>query len=148
MSIALDGFEVLRQMGKHREVFAAARADVDRQARAFIVKCLKAKSTDISALLEICEALGEEQIGLVLESLKDADVKSIVTRLDKHHPDLKGGSAAWRRQHLNALADGSSDPSAPPIKAKKAASKTTKSEPARLKSEVMDNYRTSGKKGR
>src|ERR1700754_2938267 len=100
MSIALDGFEVFRQLGKHAEVFAPIRADVDKQAKALIVKCLKAKSVGLDALRHIRKALGEDQFGLILEGLKDSEAKSILTRIDKHHPELKVGSAAWRRQHL------------------------------------------------
>ena len=36
---------------------------------------------------------------------------------------MKGGAIGWRRQHLNALADGSSKPHAPPTKPKKLVAK-------------------------
>jgi hypothetical protein len=52
----------------------------------------------------------------------------------------------WRRQHLNALADGSSEPLAPPAKVKKAVAKKTKTEPSRLQSDVVDIFRGAGKK--
>ena len=146
MSIALDGFEVFRQVGKHAEVFAPIRADVDKQARALVIKCLKAKSVGLEAFREIRKALGQEQFGLVLEGLKDTEVKSVLTRLDKHHPNMKEGNTGWRRQHLNALADGSSKPHAPPVKAKKATGGKAKAEPPRLRSEVIDVYREGGKK--
>jgi hypothetical protein len=55
---------------------------------------LKAKSVGLDGLREIRRALGENQFGLVVEGLKDAEVKSVVTRLDKHHPDLKNSSTA------------------------------------------------------
>ena len=148
MSIALDGFEVFRQLGKHADTFASIRTDVDKQARALVVKCLKAKSVDLDSLQDIRKALGEDQFGLVVEGLKDAEVKSVVTRLDKHHPDLKNGSTAWRREHLSSLASGSASPHPPPVKVKKGAAKKAKAEPARLTSDVVDVYRESGKKGR
>ena len=145
MSIALDGFEVFRQVGKHTDVFASIRADVDKQARALVGKCLKAKSTDLDGLRDIRKALGQEQFGLLLEGLKDTEVKSVLGRLDKHHPELKQGSTSWRRQHLVALADGSSTPHAPPAKVKKATAKK-KAEPLRLHSEAIDAYRAGGKR--
>lgn len=148
MPIALDGFDVLRQIGKHPDAFALARADVDKQARALVTKCLKAKSIGYDGVREIHKAIGKEQFGLLVEGLKDAEVKSILTKLDKHRPELKNGTAAWRREHLTALADGSSDPSPPPVKAKKATAKKAKATPTRLHSEVMDVYREGGKKGR
>src|SRR5215469_3518438 len=146
MSIALDGFEVFRQVGKHAEIFAAIRADVDQQARSLVAKCLKARSFGVGAFRDIRKALGQEQFGLALEGLKETELKSLLTRLDKHHPGMKGGAIGWRRQHLNALADGSSKPHAPPTKAKKASGKKTRDEPARLRSEVVDVCREGGKK--
>jgi hypothetical protein len=150
MSIALDGFEVLRRIGKHADVFAAVRADVDKAARALVTKCLKAKSVGLEGLREIRGALGDEPFVLLVEGLKDTEVKSVLTRIDKHFADLKEGSAAARRGHLIALAAGQAEPSPPPAKAakKKAAKKTTKAaaEPARLQSEVMDLFRQGGKK--
>ena len=140
MSIALDGFEVFLQLGKHAEVFAPIRADVDKQARALVAKCLKAKVVGLDALHDIRKALGKEQFELLVEGLKDTEVKSVLTRIDKHHPEIKGGTAAWRRQHLGALANGMSMPHAPPTKAKKSANKK-KPEPPRLQSEVVDVYR-------
>jgi hypothetical protein len=147
MSIALDGFEVLRRLGNQPDVFAAVRSEVDKAARALVVKCLKTKSVGCDALHDIHKALGTEQFELVLDGLKDAEVKSILTRLDKHHPDLKQGAPTWRRQHLKALAEGSSNPSPPPVKAAKkaATSKKAKAEPARQQSEVLDLYREGGK---
>jgi hypothetical protein len=147
MSIALDGFEVFRQVGKHAGVFAPIRADVDKQARALVVKCLKAKVVGLDAIRDVRAALGKEQFGLLLEGLKDTEVKSVLTRIDKHHPELKGGSAAWRRQHLGALADGSSTPHPLPVKVKKAPAKKSKA-PARLQSEAIDVYREGRKKER
>jgi hypothetical protein len=146
MSIALDGFEVFRQIGKHANVFATIRADVDKQARALVVKCLKAKSVGLDALRDIRNAVGDDLFGLVVDGLKDAEVKTLLTRLDKHHPDLKQSDPNWQRHQLNALANGSSSPHAPPVKAKKATGKKAKAEPARLRSEVIDVYREGGNK--
>jgi len=148
MPIVLDGFEVFQQVGKHADVFAPIRADVDKQARALVVKCLKAKAVDLEALRDIRKALGNDHFGLVIDGLKDAELKTMLTRLDKHHPELKQGSASWRRDHLSALVGGSATPHAAPAKVKKAATKKEKAEPSRLKSEVVDAYREANKKNR
>ena len=144
MSIALDGFEVFLQLGKHAELFAPIRADVDKQARALVAKCLKAKTVGLDAVHDIRKALGKEQFELLVEGLKDTEVKGVLTRVDKYHPEIKGATAAWRRQHLGALANGVSTPHAPPTKAKKGATKK-KAETARLQSDVIDVYRGSKK---
>jgi hypothetical protein len=153
MSIALDGFEVLRDIGKHADVFKPVRAEVDKAARALVTKCLKAKSVGLEALRDIARALGGDAFELLLDGLKDTEVKSVLTRLDKHFPEMKTGTAAARRQHLKALADGSADPSPPPAKpAKKtkAVKKAAKAEaePERLHSEVMDLFRQGDKRKR
>ena len=148
MAITLNGFEVLQRIGSHPDVFAKVRADVDKQARSLVVKCLKHKSSDLDALREIYKALGQEPFGLVVEGLKDSEIKTILTRLDKHHPDVKGGVSAWRNQHFKALAEGTvqpSDPPAKPAKKTKASKKEPKAETPRLKSEVMEVFRQGGK---
>lgn len=152
MSIALDGFKVLRRLGENAEAFMTIRADVDKAARALIVKSMKAKSAGIDAMRAVHKALGDKQFELIVEGLKDAEVKSILTRIDKHHPDLKTQSVHERRRHLFGLSSGTDDPSAPVAKAAKARaapkSKKTavgKPEPARLQSDVMDLFRARGK---
>ena len=141
MSIVIDGFAILAPLGKHADTFAVVRADVDKQARALVVKCLK-KAVGLNGLREIHHALGDEQIGLVIEGLKDAEVKSLLTRLDKHHPDVKNGTVNWRSRHLRALADGSSDPAPPPVKA----AKKSGGKKAKLGSATIDVFRAGANK--
>jgi len=43
--------------------------------------------------------------------MSDAQIKSLVTRLDKHNPELKTSNGAARRRHVLALAEGSAEPS-------------------------------------
>jgi hypothetical protein len=153
MSIALDSFEVLRRIGKHTDVFKPVRAEVDKAARALVTKCLKAKAVGLGELRGIREALHHEPFELLLEGLKDAEVKSLLTRLDKHFAELKGDSGAVRRRHLLALAACEADPAPPPAKpAKKAkAAKVPKKaavEPVRLQSDVMDLFREGDKRKR
>ena len=146
MSIALDSYDVLRAIGQHVDLFRPVRAEVDKAARALVVKCLKAKTVGLDGLRDIFGALGKEPFELLVEGLKDAELKSILTRLDKHHPELKGASASWRRRHLLALAGGEA-PSPAPVKAAKKKS-AKQAAPERLHSETMDVFRDSGKKKR
>jgi hypothetical protein len=39
-----------------------------------------------------------------------------VSKLDKHHPELKASNAQWRRRQISALVDGSVEPVAKPDK--------------------------------
>jgi hypothetical protein len=119
MAIALDAFRLLRRIGDHAQPFAAARSEVAKAARSIVVKALKAKSTDLEAVRAIHDATEEDQFALIVEGLSEAEAKSLVARLDKHHPDAKTGSGIWRRRHLIALASGAAVPSASSPKAKK-----------------------------
>jgi hypothetical protein len=68
-------------------------------------------------------------------------VKTIVGKLDKHHPELKTSNAIGRRQQLRALADGSVAPAAKikrPIKPEiTKGAKAPPEEPERLSSAAM-----------
>jgi hypothetical protein len=143
MSIALDGFEVLRLLGKHAALFGAIRADVDKAARALVVKALKAKTLDLAALRAIARALEGDPIELVLEGLGDADVTALLGKVDKYHPELKTSAMPWRRKHLKALAEGLAEPVAAPLQAAK-----PPAEPTRLRSDVMDVFRDAEKRKR
>jgi len=149
MSIALDGFEVLHRLGAHPELFAPVRLDADKAARALVLKCLKAKSVGVEALRNIRAIIGDEPFALLLDGLKDAEVKSILTRLDKHCLELKQGRPASQRQQLRALAEDLSDPSPPPKKAAKTKAASDPpgkpAAPKRLGSEVMEQFREAGK---
>lgn len=157
MSIALDGFKVLKRLGDAPEAFASVRVDVDKSARALVVKCLKAKSTSLQTARAIHTALHDKQFELLVDGLKPAEIKSLLTQLDKHHPGLKTMSAPDQRRHLLALTRGEAEASLPPTKAAKAsktkAPKTAKAaksakpkaeEPKRLQSDVMDLFRARG----
>ncbi|MET0970685.1 MAG: hypothetical protein ABWY18_15920 [Tardiphaga sp.] len=151
MSVALDGFAVLRRVGMHADAFAPVRADADKAVRALVVKCLRAKSVGIEALRDIRRALGDDAFDLLLDGMKDAEITPVLTRLDKHFAALKSGSVDDRSRHLKALAHGSIDPVAAPAKpVKKTAVKKAKTAtaPARLRSEVMDLFREGGNKRR
>ena len=146
MSIALDSFEVLHAIGKHADLFKPVRVEVDKAARALVTKCLKAKTVGLEALRDLQRAIGNEPFELLVEGLKDAELKSILARLDKHHPELKSASASWRRQHLLALATGEAAAPPPAKAAKKSAAKKAKAEPERLRSDTMDVFKHGDKR--
>lgn len=153
MSIALDGFAVLHRLGAHPDLFAPVRLDADKAARALVLKCLKAKSVGVEALRSIRAVIGDEAFALLLDGLKESEVKSILTRLDKHCPELKQGRPASQRQQLRALAEDLSDPSPPPPA--KTTAKTPAADPPdkpaapkRIGSEVMEQFREGGKRKR
>jgi hypothetical protein len=148
MALALNGFQVLRRVGKHPDVFVQVAAEATKAARTLLNKQMKAKASDLVTVREVRKALGDELFGLYVDGMTDAEVKSVLTRLDKNHPDLKKSNADWRRNHLRDLAGGKIDPSAKaaPAKKAKASAKSARGkgaaeEPERLHSEAMGAVR-------
>lgn len=104
MALEIDGLAVLCAIAEAPEAFPAIRSDVTKAAHALVTKQLKARSLDLPGLRAVREALGPQPLALIVDGLKDAEVKALATRLDKHHPELKDGPAVLHRRHLMALA--------------------------------------------
>jgi 16S rRNA G1207 methylase RsmC len=121
MALEFDGFEAWRAIADSPDTFSSLRADAAKSARAALVKYLKTRTLGIPQLRAARKALGKDLFRLLVDGMKDAEVKALVTRLDKHHPELKTGDAAWRRQHFLSLVKGDVEPAPKPEKpAKKA----------------------------
>ncbi|MGD9920398.1 MAG: hypothetical protein AB7V13_02980 [Pseudorhodoplanes sp.] len=116
MAVELDGFEAWRLMAESSETFASLRAEAAKSARAALTKFVKAKATGLAELRSARKALGKRTFSLLLDGMKDAEVKTLVNRLDRHHPEQKVADAAWRRQHLLQLVKGDVEPAAKPEK--------------------------------
>jgi hypothetical protein len=114
MALDIDGFAVLRSIAAHPAAFADVVADAAKAARALVTKQIKSKGSTLKSLRDVRKALGGDAFDLVLDGVADPQVKTLVTRFDKHHADLKTSSPQWRRQHLGALVAGSVEPTAKP----------------------------------
>lgn len=123
MALDLDGFETWRAIAKEPDLFAPLRAEAAKSARAALVRLIKSKTMTLGDLKAIRKAIGKETFALVLDGMKDAEVKTLASRFDKHHPEMKSGNAAWRRQHLIDLIRGEAEPVAKQVPAKRSAAK-------------------------
>jgi hypothetical protein len=112
---ALDGFGMLRSIGEHPESFPALSAEAGKAAIALITKQLKAL-TDIASCHSLYQTLGPDLFQQALSNMKDSDVTAALKKLDKNHPEIKTGSAGWKRKHLYSLFEGTEQP-APDFKA-------------------------------
>jgi hypothetical protein len=121
MALDLDAFAVLRAIGAHAALFTDVKADAGKAARALIVKQIKAKDTNLATLKSLRKALGEENLALVVDGMKDAELKTLTARLDKDNPEVKTANPAWRRRHLMALVNGAAEPAPKAAKAPKVA---------------------------
>ncbi|MEI7804206.1 MAG: hypothetical protein WCI56_02645 [Hyphomicrobiales bacterium] len=127
MALEIDAVAVLRAINAHHVIFSDIRAEATKAAgalaeklRTLIAKQIKSKSGTINSIQDIRRALGGETFNLVIDGMKDTEIKVLVSRLDKHHPEQKAANAGWRRRHLRALVDGSARPSEKTVSVKKA----------------------------
>jgi hypothetical protein len=111
MALDVDGFAVFRSIGSHTEAFAAIATEVAKSARTLVVKQIAHKDTGLKTVRDIRAAVGPEAFGLITDGMSDAQIKTLVLRMDKHNPELKTANGAARRLHVRALADGSAQPS-------------------------------------
>jgi len=139
MAVDLGGFSLLYSIGSHAHVFSEIKVDVLKAARTLVLKQLKTKSAGMKSLRDVRESLGHDSFALIVDGMKDAEVKSLLGKLDKHQPELKGSNPQWRVAQLRALADGSIEPAAKPKAAAKTKSgkKTKATVPERLTSRAM-----------
>jgi len=112
MARKLDGGAVLRSMLDHPDAFPDIRADLDIAAEKALAKQLKAKALTLADCRKIAAAVGPQTFALALEGLPPATLKTLHTKLDKHHAEQEAGSDVARREHLLKLADGSVEPAA------------------------------------
>jgi hypothetical protein len=147
MATELDGFAVLEKIGGQPDRFIGIKVAVAKAAHDLVVKHLKAKSTTLLEVRTVRKILGPDQFGLILDSMNDASVKSIVMKLDRYHPDMKASDSRWKRNHLRVLSEGSAEPSVkqPAVKrrtsARSKSPKGVRSNPSGLGSEVMHIFR-------
>ncbi|HLQ91077.1 MAG TPA: hypothetical protein VK148_13675 [Xanthobacteraceae bacterium] len=137
MAVELDGFSLLNSIGAHAHVFSEIKNDVLKAARTLVVKQLKTKSAGMKSLRDVRESLGHDSFALIVDGMKDAEVKSLLGKLDKHQPELKGSNPQWRVAQLRALADGSIEPAAEDAAKTKSGKKSKATVPERLTSRAM-----------
>jgi len=120
MALDIDGFAVLRSIATHPSIFSDVAAEVSKTARTLVTKQIASKGSTLKSLRDVRKALGGDAFNLMLDGVPDPKIKSVVTKLDKHQPELKTSNPQWRRRHLSALMDGSVEPTAKPKAAPKA----------------------------
>jgi hypothetical protein len=130
MALDLNAFETWRAIAKEPELFAPIRSEAAGAARKLLVKMLKSKALDLRQAGDMRKALGKETFALLIDGMRDAEVKTLVARFDKHNAEGKSASAEWRRQHFIDLVRGEIEPAAKPVKkAGKKRAKAEKSDP-------------------
>ena len=121
MPLDIDGFAVLGAIARKPDAFPALSGDIAKTARMLVVKQLKDKSLTIDAFCALADAIEVEHLGLVADALGDADLKSLLTKLDKQNAAIKEAAPQAQRKHLMDLASGQVRPTvkAAPAKVQK-----------------------------
>jgi hypothetical protein len=144
MALEFDGFDAWQAIAKSPDTFASLRADAAKSARAALVKYLKTKTLGILDLRVARKALGKDLFRLLVDGMKDAEVKSLVTRLDKYRPELKAADPAWRRQHFLLLVKGDAEPAEKPARPVKKAKAPRKPKPEKQDGQEGDWFASAG----
>ncbi|NVO13394.1 MAG: hypothetical protein HXX10_05095 [Rhodoplanes sp.] len=148
MSLAIDGFAVLRSIGTHAAAFGDVAAEARRTAQRLVAKQIMIAATDLGALRNVYIAVGEADFGLVLDGMSDADIRCGLLTIDPHRPGIATASGTWCRSRFRALAGGTAEPAPKPASAVAARSRSvrapgqskaaaTRARPERLHSAAM-----------
>ncbi|ACL55703.1 hypothetical protein [Methylobacterium nodulans] len=113
MALEIDGLAILCAIAEAPQAFPAIRQDVGKVAQSLVTKQLKAKDLTLDALRQLQAALGPQPLALVVESLSDAEVRTLVTRLDRTNAALKAATPVEHRRRLLALAAGAEPETTP-----------------------------------
>lgn len=144
MALEFDGFDAWHAIAESPDTFASLRADAAKSARAALVKYLKTKTLGIPELRAARKALGKDLFRLLVDGMKDAEVKSLVNRLDKHNPELKAADPSWRRQHFRALVKGDAEPAEKLVKPAKKTKAPRRPKPEKQEDKDGDWFASAG----
>jgi hypothetical protein len=116
MALSIDGLKVLAAMASHSSSFPDIAGDLSKSldalgkaVRSLVIKQVKHKNTNLQRIRGVSDAIGAANFKLIVDGIPDAQIKTLVGKLD-HHPEIKTETAEWRRQHLISLIDGSKPP--------------------------------------
>jgi hypothetical protein len=126
MAIDVDGFDILRSIGDNPQIFSDIAAEINKTARAFVTKQLKAKSSDLARVRAVYGCIGGEAFTLILDGFTAPATTALAKKLDKEHPEIASASSEWRRNRIEELARGAAEPAS---KAPKKVRGATKAEP-------------------
>jgi hypothetical protein len=116
MALEVDGFAILRTVGVHPHVFKAIVADTAKAARSLVARQIAHRNTGLKTVRDIRGLVGPEAFSLIMDSMSDAQIRSLMAKLDRHAAPAKIAEGTERR-HILALADGSVQPAPQPADA-------------------------------
>jgi hypothetical protein len=110
MALDVDGYAVLGTIGSRPDIFPAIARDAAKAARTLVVKQIAHRTTGLQTVRDIRTTLGPHAFSLIVDGMSDAQIKSLVLKLDKYAPEEEVADGAARR-HVLKLAEGAAQPS-------------------------------------
>ncbi len=129
MSTAIDGFQLLKNIGENVKLFKGIETDVNKSALALAKKYLKYKGFDLASLRNFRSTITEDVLLLIFDGLAVNEIRTIVKKVDKYYPKVAETDAVTLRFRLYNLASSQEAPHPKPATAprskKSASSKST-----------------------
>jgi hypothetical protein len=110
MAIDIDGYAVLGAIAQKPDVFPAIKSEVSKVARMLVVKQLKDKTMSAAGLQIVGDAVGLDSFDLILDLMTDAEVKTLLGKVDKLNAEAKAAAPQSQRKHVSDLAHNRAEP--------------------------------------
>lgn len=136
MPLDIDGYAVLGAIARKPDAFPAIKNDVSKISRTLVVKQLKEKSLSLDMARDVVAAIGDDAFDMILEPMTDAEIKALLSKIDKFDVDTRKESAQIQRKHISQLVKGEKAPAIKQTQAKAPKVKAPPKEKAPLKAKV------------
>ena len=103
--ITLDGYDLFKAIGSHRETFAAAEDKITKAAEAIVLAHIKASDVSIVSLSGLRSAIGGEYFALAMDYLDVKDLTKVLKKIDPHFAAASAADAELR-QRVQKLTQG------------------------------------------
>lgn len=97
MTLSLDGFEILRRIGASPAAFPSLEHEAAAIAETIVTTELLSKDLDRQGFAALLDALGEDTITLVLETLTQRQLRALAKSID-FHAGKRGGALLTAKQ--------------------------------------------------
>ncbi|WP_407529308.1 hypothetical protein [Methylobacterium oryzisoli] len=130
MAAEVDGLAILCAITETPQAFPAIRRELNKAAQLLVTKQIKARDLTLDDLRHVRAALGPQPFALVLDGMKDSEIRNLARRLDRHDPGLGTATPADHRRRLLALAAGADPVPAPAIRQRERRSRPDAASPS------------------
>jgi hypothetical protein len=110
--IMLDGFDIFKAIGTHRDVFSSVGDKIAKAAETLVLGQIKATGPSVVELGNLLSAIGDEYFSIALDHFGTNDLKKILKKIDPHFFVAEETTDADMRQRIHGLAGATTTPAA------------------------------------